>query len=241
MRPDDIAAFLDDYLHAAAWADTDDATRFEVAGDRPVATVACAVDACLAVIREASGRGADLLLVRNGLGLGRPLAGQHRDKVAAALRSGLSVYVAGGALDAHAEAGGGANLLKSIGLAPERAFGRAGLAAACDLSRDELVARVEATCGRAQVLPAGPTRIVRVGVVAGRCVDVAADATAARLDALVTGETSHAQAVEAEDHAVNLVLAGYHATEALGVRALAEIVARRFGLESFFVAHTAGL
>ncbi len=208
--------------------------------------IACAVDACLASLREAAGRGADLLLVRNGIALGRPLLGSHREKVAACLKSGLSVYVAGAPLEAHAEIGPNAQLIRALGLTATRSFGRTaglqnGLAASCDLSRDDLAERVERLCGPVHVLPAGPTHLKQVGVVAGRCEDFAAEAAAAMFDAVITGETTHAGAIDAEDHGLNVIIAGYHSTMSLGVKALAEAAADRLGLEWFFVAHAAGM
>jgi putative NIF3 family GTP cyclohydrolase 1 type 2 len=246
MRAEEIAAFLDEHLRARDFASNPDGARLEVAGERPVKAIAYAVDLCNAVLREAAGRGGDMLVVRNGLGLERPLVGSHRQKVALCLQSGLSVYAAGTPLDAHAETGPSAQLLKELGMIPTRAFSRSpktpvGLAATCDLSREELVTKLERICGKVRVLPAGPTRVRQVGVVAGRCEGFALDASAARFDTVITGETSHAGAVDAEDHGLNVILAGYQSTEALGIRALGEVVTARFEIPGFFVAHATGI
>ena len=246
MRAEEIAGFLDEHLRARDFAAEAEPARLEVAGDRPVKAVAYAVDLCNAVLREAAGRGADLLGVRNGRGLTRPLVGSHREKVATCLKSGLSIYVVGAPLDAHAETGPSAQLLKALGIVATRAFSRStrhgvGLAATCDIAREELVEKVERNCGKARVLPAGPPRVKQVGVVAGRCDDFAMDAAAARFDTVITGETSHAGAIDAEDHGLNVVLGGYQATEAMGIRALGAVVTEKFEIPGFFVAHATGL
>ena len=246
MTPADIAAFLDELLRARDFASEPEPACLEVAGDGPVKAVAYAVDVGNAVLREAAGRGADMIVVRSGLSLGRPLVGAQRDKVNACLKSGLSIYVAGAPLDAHPELGSSAQLLRELGLAPARAFGRrpgrpVGLAAACDVSRDDLVDQLERVVGKCRVLPAGPTRVRMLGVVAGHCSDFAWDASAARFDTVITGETTHAGAVDAEDHGLNVILAGYQPTEALGLRAIGHAVTEKFQLPGFFIAHATGL
>ena len=246
MRADEICGFLDEHLRARDFASDAEPARLEVAGDRAVKAIAYAVDLCNAVLREAAGRGADMLVVRNGLGLTRPLVGGHRDKVAACLKSGLSIYVTGAPLDAHAETGPSAQLLKALGIVPTRAFSRGahggiGLAATCDMAREELVEKVERICGKARVLPGGSPRVKQLGVVGGRCDEFALDAAAARFDTVITGETSHAGAVDAEDHGLNVILGGYQATVAMGIRALGAVVTDKFDVPGFFVAHATGL
>ena len=62
-----------------------------------------------------------------------------------------------------------------------------------------------------------------------------------RADTFLTGEGNHHSYFEAEERGVNVLYAGHYATETVGVRALAEHLAARFGLEAVFLDHPTGL
>ena len=79
------------------------------------------------------------------------------------------------------------------------------------------------------------------GVVTGGAGGEIEKAAAEGVDTFITGEGPHWAAVVAEDLGVNLLLAGHYATETFGVKALAEHVAGKFGLEWQFIDHPTGL
>jgi putative NIF3 family GTP cyclohydrolase 1 type 2 len=58
----------------------------------------------------------------------------------------------------------------------------------------------------------------------------------AGLDAFVTGEPEEDSAALARELGVHVIAAGHYATETVGVRALAEAAAARFGLDVGFIA-----
>ena len=66
-------------------------------------------------------------------------------------------------------------------------------------------------------------------------------AARAGVDALVTGEGAHHNAIEAEELGLHLLLAGHYRTETFGVQALGKALAARFGVETCFVGHDTGL
>jgi putative NIF3 family GTP cyclohydrolase 1 type 2 len=61
------------------------------------------------------------------------------------------------------------------------------------------------------------------------------------LDTLIVGEGPHHTAVQARDLGIVVLYAGHYATETLGVRAIAEELGRRFGLEVSFIDAPTGL
>ncbi len=69
----------------------------------------------------------------------------------------------------------------------------------------------------------------------------ASEASEAGLDALVTGEGSHHTYFDASEGGLNLYYGGHYATETWGVRALAEHVGKRYGLEWEFLDQPTGL
>ncbi len=67
------------------------------------------------------------------------------------------------------------------------------------------------------------------------------EARDAGLDTFITGEGAHHTFFDAMEYGVNVFHAGHYATETVGVRALAEHVAARFGLPYRFHDHPTGM
>ena len=117
-----------------------------------------------------------------------------------------------------------------------------GVWSAVDLSLDELTGRIGSVCDTQPfVIRGGPTHVRRVGIITGGADSSIEDAHAAGLDTFVTGEGSHHSFHDAMELGVNVVYAGHYATEVLGVKSLAELLARRFDLSWSFVDHPTGL
>jgi len=60
-------------------------------------------------------------------------------------------------------------------------------------------------------------------------------------DVFVTGEVSHSVYHSAKDARVNVIFAGHYATETLGVKALAGVLEKEFGMETVFIDVPTGL
>jgi putative NIF3 family GTP cyclohydrolase 1 type 2 len=113
---------------------------------------------------------------------------------------------------------------------------------AVDLPLDELTGRIGEVCGSPPfVIRGGPAHVRRIGIISGGADSSIEDAHAAGLDTFVTGEGSHHSFHDAMELGVNVVYAGHYATEVLGVKALAELLAGRFDLSWSFVNHPTGL
>lgn len=241
---DVLVAYLDEYLAVAEWRDKA-LNGLQVEGRAEVARVATATDAALATFALAADAGADFLIVHHGLFWGAPvpITGPTRERVAALLDTGISLYAAHLPLDGHAEVGNNAVLARLLGLTDVGPFGewdgraigvRGRLAEPTD--PHELAARLEALLGgRTEVLAFGPGPIERLAIVSGDAAELVEDAARAGLDALVTGETRHQAWHPARESRLHLLFAGHYATETLGVRALGDHVAETFGVETVFL------
>jgi dinuclear metal center YbgI/SA1388 family protein len=244
----EIVRFLDEYLRIGEVADDPNAVNgLQVEASEEVRTVACAVDAGEPSIEQAAGA-AELLLVHHGLfwAGNRPITGPQARKLRTCFGRGLSVYGAHLPLDVHPEAGNNVGLLRALGLAPDGTFGRwqgveIGLTATCELGLDELCQRLRDGVGEYRLAGARRERVRRIGVVTGGGGSLAGAAARAGLDVLITGEAPHYAALEAEERGLGLILAGHYRTERFGVKAVAELLAERFGLDHFFVEHDTGL
>jgi dinuclear metal center YbgI/SA1388 family protein len=171
----------------------------------------------------------------------RPLTGRRHRKLARLIRADLALYSVHLPLDSHAEIGNCILLLRALGLQAGGRFGpfqgtELGWWGVSDVARDELVERTRVALGGAvRVLPYGPERTERVGVVTGSGGSLVEAAARQGLDTLVTGEGAHHVAIDAQELGVNVIYGGHYATETFGIRALGEHLAERFALAHEFL------
>jgi len=95
--------------------------------------------------------------------------------------------------------------------------------------------------GSATLIPGGPERPVRIGIITGAAGNMIGEARAAGLDTYITGEGPHHTYFDAMEWGINVVYAGHYATETLGVQAMASHLAERFDLDWDFHDHPTGL
>jgi dinuclear metal center YbgI/SA1388 family protein len=214
-----------------------------------VTKIAAAVDASAATARLSVEQGADLLLVHHGLfwGPSHPWTGARYRLLKLLLDHNLAVYSSHLPLDAHPTLGNNAQLCSLLGLRKRERFflshgQHIGFKATAQLSREALVAKVErATKSQVRLVPAGPAKCKRIGVVSGGAggdLKIAADEG---VDTFITGEGPHWSYAMAEELGINILYAGHYATEVFGVKALAAHLSRRFGVPWVFIDHPTGL
>lgn len=245
-----ILCFIENAFSVSTFPDYPNALNgLQVSGRDEVAHLGAAVDASEETILEAVERGVHLLLVHHGLfwgGLG-PITGARFRKVAALVGGGVGLYSLHLPLDAHPELGNNALLMGRMGLLPEERFGSfseigVGWWGSCSLDRTELLGRLrDAVEGEARLIPGGPEKVGRVGVLTGGGASALSEAAALGLDTLITGEAPHHAYHEAMELGLNLLLGGHYGTETFGVKALAGRLAEEFQLSSEFLDFPTGL
>lgn len=253
MKLESLLQYLDSYLGIPGHPDYPQALNgLQVEGREEVARIVAAVDASEASIRAAVEAGADLLLVHHGLfwdGL-KPLTGRRYRKAKLLLDSGTSLYSAHLPLDAHAEVGNCALLGRALGLELQGRFGdfkgtpvgwwgTSGEGTGADGLQERLASALGGAT--THLIPGGPQRVERVGVVTGGGASFVEEAVSLGLDALVTGEGSHHTHFDAMELGIHVLFGGHYATETFGVRALAMHLAERFDLAWDFVDQPTGL
>jgi dinuclear metal center YbgI/SA1388 family protein len=255
MRVDELTRYLDDYLHLQdEVADPPEALNgLQVANQGEVTRLAAAVDVCEATVRMAAEQKADVLVVHHGLFWGglRPLVGPAYRRVAGLIEHDIALYAAHLPLDRHPDVGNNAVLARLLGVAVRGEFGSyhgapigvwGELSEAIPPPRATLAQRLAATLGATpRLLPFGPERVRRVGIVTGAGGSLIPQAAAAGLDTFITGEGPHWTFFDAEELGVNVFYAGHYATETVGVKALAEHLSRTFSLPWVFLDHPTGL
>lgn len=242
MQLAELSAYLDAYLKISELPDAPTALNgLQVAnadGGGVVTRVAAAVDASERTIVAAAEHGCDLLLVHHGLlwAGAQPVTGRQYRKLKLLLERGIAVYSAHIPLDVHPEVGNNAVLARELGIAPQGTFGDyqgvdLGVWGTLELRREALCARLDELLGvRVRLVPGGPERVRRVGVVSGAAAQMIGEAARLGLDAFITGEGAHHSYFDALEEGINVYYGGHYATETWGVRALAAHLEERFGL-----------
>lgn len=252
----EIRDYLDAVLDIAGVPDYPNALNgVQIENDGDITGVAAAVDFSTATVTATVDAGAQLLLVHHGMfwpGV-QPIIGHRFRRLRMMIQNGIAVYSAHLPLDVHPEFGNNSLLARRLGLVPSGGFARfqsieVGVRGTCDLPTRELADRAQRLSqefgGTLVATPYASDRMTRRwGVCTGAGADSATlrEAAVGGLDTLIVGEGPHHSAVEARELGIVVLYAGHYATETLGVRALAEATASRFGIRSSFVDVPTGL
>jgi dinuclear metal center YbgI/SA1388 family protein len=240
-----ILEFLDAELETAAYRDYGP-IGLQVIGADTVDHVCVAVSASLDVFERAGAAGAQMLIVHHGLfwdGASPVVGLLQRRRLETLFRHDLSLVAYHLPLDGHAVLGNNAILAGLLGIvAPApfaehrgRALGRYG-ALAAPAPAAAIAARLGETLGsRPLVFGGGPDPVRTIGVVSGGAAgDVRAAATLG-LDCFVTGEPAEETPYLAAELGVTVIAAGHHATETVGVRAVATRLEEVFGVRTTYL------
>ncbi len=245
-----IVRYCDRLLETAQFTDWAGAVNgLQVEHRGPVTRLAAAVDASLTTVNMAVAARADLLIVHHGLfwSQSHPWTGRRYELIRRLVENNLAVYSSHLPLDAHPRFGNNARLAAALGLRNLKPFffekGRhLGLRAPAAVSRDELARRLENVLRvEVKVLPGGPERCQKIGIVTGGAGAELKIAASEGVDTFITGEGPHWTYALAEDLGINVLYGGHYATETFGVKALAEHLAAKFGLPWSFLDHPSGL
>lgn len=247
---DEIVAFLDRELKSASIPDYPGAVNgLQLANGGEVSRVIAAVDASLPVIRAAADGGPGLLIVHHGMfwqGV-QPVTGALYEKLKIAMEAGLAIYSSHLPLDVHPEWGNNIQLAREIRLEDPQPFFDwkgmpLGLRGYWSGSREDLREALETVLGgTVHVCPGGKDRISQIGLITGGAGSEVAKVAASGVDTFITGEGPHWSYPLAEELGLNVFYGGHYATETFGVKAVATVIARDFGLNWRFLDHPSGL
>lgn len=247
MRRDDLVAYLDSYLDAARDRDYGP-NGLQVEGRDEVRRLITAVSSCEELFVAARQREADAVLVHHGLfweGQPMVLKGMMMRRLRPLVEGGISLLAYHLPLDRHAELGNNALAARAFGLeeivpfAPHRGLEigfRGRFPRPIEIG--ELALRCAEIYGQTPLV-LGPgeegRKVGSLGIVSGGAQRDFYAAIDAGCDAYITGEVSEWVMNVARESGVHYLAAGHYATERLGVRALGEHLAERFGLEVEFL------
>lgn len=214
----------------------------QVEGRAKVRRIATGVTASQQVLDAAVAWGADAILVHHGYfwrGEDAAITGIRKRRLAQLLCNDVSLLAYHLPLDAHHELGNNARLGKLLGITEHGRFGEQGIACHGELESAQTLAQFAARAGQAlqrtpQVIGDAAASIRKVAWCSGGAQAYFEAAIAQGVDVFISGEASEPSFHLAQESGVAFIAAGHHATERLGIQALGEHLAARFGLEQRF-------
>lgn len=237
---DDLTAYLADFLKVADYKDYAP-NGLQVEGKEQIRTIVTGVTASQALIDEAIKLKADAILVHHGYfwkSEPQEIVGFKQKRIKSLLLNDINLMGYHLPLDGHAELGNNAMLGKLWQLediTPQPGLVRLGkLVQSVDIS--EFVNFVSDSLERPVLhLPGGPSQVQTVAWCSGGAQGYIDQALAWKADIYISGEVSEQTTHLAKEGGIHYFAAGHHATERLGIKALGEHLAKRFGLDCHFV------
>ena len=184
------------------------------------------------------------MVVHHGLlwGQEQPIVGSFRERIAFLLKENIGLAGYHLPLDKHPVVGHNACLIRAIGAVTPQPFGEyhgnligfSGRVSQRPLT--ELVQILESFCQtKARVFAFGPEKINTVAIVSGAAYSMLPQAIVNRFDLYITGALDEPVQEWCREGHINCVALGHYNSEKPGVRALLELVAKRFDVQTEFI------
>lgn len=246
-----ICEFLDKYLETTSVEDACwNGLQFE--GCKDVKKIIFSVDASSDCFNMASKQGAGLIIVHHGhfwKNLNPSYSGWAKQRLEILRNSDISLYASHLPLDRHTEVGNNVQILRILGAIVKEGFlshsgtnigwiGEITNGISIDRVESILTERLNAEC---KVLPFGNSLVHTIAVCSGGGgYKGFYEALEKSADLYITGDTAEIY-FTAKDSGINVIFAGHHATETVGLKALSEVVERKFDVETLFLDLPTGL
>ena len=251
-RLQDITLYLDTYLETSSVKD-DSWNGLQVAVADEVNKIVFAVDAGLETFERAAQVGANMVVVHHGMfwrSANPSIRDWNKKRVEFLQKNNISLYASHLPLDKHPEVGNNIQLLKILGFERECDFGwysGVQISFTGRTSEPKSLGEIEQilqenTGAECKILPFGPEKISRIAVCSGggAAFPLFMEAVDAGVDLYLTGDSTEMYQI-AKDIGINVMFAGHHATEIVGVRALSGVIGEKFGVETEFIDIPTGL
>lgn len=246
-----IVEFLDSYLDIDAVKDSSwNGLQFE--GTEDVKKIVYAVDAGVETFKKAASLKADLVVVHHGhfwANQNPSIRGWVKQRLDILYKNGISLYACHLPLDRHKVVGNNAQILKllSAKITDEFLFhSRKNIGWIGELKKGLSVNQIELLLSKklgadCKTLSFGKEKVKTIAVCSGGGgYGGFYEALEAGVDLYITGD-----AIEvfytAKDSGMNVIFAGHHASETIGLQALMKVVDKRFDVLSQFIDLPTGL
>ena len=246
-----IVEFLNQYLEINNFKDSS-WNGLQLEGAQEINTIVFAVDAGIETFKQAAEKNAQMVVVHHGqfwAGNNPSITGWTNSRLNQLWSNDISLYASHLPLDKHKDVGNNAQLLKILGASIKEEFGKYNnqnigwigeLKVPTSIKEIELKLSTElgTTC---KLLNFGREKVKRIAVCSGGgSTSFLTDAINMGADLYLTGEHKELYHT-AKDGNINVIFAGHHASETVGVKALAEVVKKKFNVDTIFIDIATGL
>jgi dinuclear metal center YbgI/SA1388 family protein len=240
-----ITNYLDRELRLSDFNDSSH-NGLQVENTGKIKKICCGVDASMEFFEAAQARHADMLICHHGLSWGDSLAHiteLNYTRIKFLIENNMALYAAHLPLDAHPRYGNNACIAKALGLTKIEPFGcyngtEIGFAGRLPkpMSYEAFRKKVcKAINPNLQTMDFGPQRVQTVAVVSGGAAGEIVEAGQKDIDVYLSGEPALSAYSFAQEYGVNAIFAGHYATEIFGVKALADVISKRFSVSTEFI------
>ena len=177
------------------------------------------------------------------------ISGWSKERISILYDNDISLYASHLPLDRHKEVGNNAELLKILGASIKKEFlhhkgknigwlGERKKAISITEVEKKLNEQIDAKC---IVLPFGKKNIKTIAVCSGGgSYGGFYEALALGADLYITGDTAEVY-YTAKDSGMNVIFAGHHSTETVGLKALSKVLKKKLKIETTFIDLPTGL
>lgn len=225
--------------------------QFEGCSD--IQRIGFAVDAGIGTFKQAAEEKLDMLIVHHGLFWKKAnpvITGVHKKRLQILWENDLNLFAVHLPLDMHQEVGNNAGLIKLLGGEVVDGFsdyGRSYIGSVGELpeemSLDSLSLKLsEMLNAEMRTIQVNDKPITKIATLSGACSRPDLYAAASKgADLFITGEPMELYH-DAHDYDINVLFAGHHASETVGINLLKEKIERQFPeLETVFLSHPTNL
>ncbi len=240
----DVVEFLDNYLPDEAKDDSWNGLQVE--GTSEIRKIIFAVDAGIDTFNAAISEKADMILVHHGhfwKSSDPSISGWQKERIDLLLKNNISLYVSHLPLDRHREIGNNSELLKLLGAEIKEEFmikeGK-NIGWIGEMKKEKSLEEVKNILKKEldsdlRTVEFGKDVIKTIAVCSGSGGYWGFyEALDKKVDLYLTGDPIEVY-MTAKDAKMNIIFAGHHATETLGLKALMKVVEDKFNIEARFL------
>ncbi|MBF0205827.1 MAG: Nif3-like dinuclear metal center hexameric protein [Oligoflexia bacterium] len=247
-----VVSFLDTYLDIQSSKTDESWNGLQVEGKSAVKKIMFTTDVGIETIEKAIYYNVDMLVVHHGLlwkSVDPSVKGANKKRIELLLKNGISLYGVHLPLDKHPEVGNNAQLLKILGFKkykPFALYNGAYISFIGRTNRPKTIIEIENILKKdlgafCKTLSFGKKKISTMAVCSGGGgYPQLMEALRADVDLYLTGDSTEFYHL-VKDYQMNVICAGHHATEIVGVRALAIVVKKELKVDAFFIDFPTGL
>lgn len=242
VQRDELTQYMNEFLNTNLFKDYGP-NGLQVEGKAQINKVVYGVTASLKLIEAAIEQQADAIVVHHGLfwrGQDGRVVSWMKQRLQKLLMHDINLYAHHLPLDGHPTVGNNAMLARGLGVDALEYMGEQNILAAgyfpVAMSLNELGQKVNRLLNREPLIIPGDGRMIhKIGICSGGAQSYFEEAIAAGVDAFITGEISEPQTHLARETGVAYIAGGHHATERLGIQALADHINEKFKLDGFYI------